>query len=152
MQEDPSLHRSWRKQRATCAFAAWTLRTLASLGILTERTEKQVALTPLGEALKTGAPGSARATLIAPAGHWQWQGWPELMHSLESGETGFEKALGIPLFDYLAEHPEEASHFSDAMLGLHGAEPPAVAEAYDFLDIGLLLMWGVPQGISWRRF
>jgi DNA-binding IclR family transcriptional regulator len=38
------------------------MRTLASLGVLTERDEQRFALTPLGEALKTGAPGSARAT------------------------------------------------------------------------------------------
>ena len=36
------------------------------------------------------------------------------------------------LFDYLARDPEEASHFSEAMVGFHGAEPPTVAEAYDF--------------------
>ena len=40
--------------------------------------------------------------------------------------------VGLPLFDYLAQHPEEASHFSEAMVGYHGAEPPAVAAAYDF--------------------
>ena len=43
----PSLHR--------------LMRTLASLGILTEREAQRFALTPLGEALRTGAPGSARA-------------------------------------------------------------------------------------------
>ena len=38
----PSLHR--------------LMRILASLGILTERDAQQFALTPVGEALKTGAP------------------------------------------------------------------------------------------------
>ena len=36
------------------------MRTLANLGILTEDVTRCFALTPLGEALKTGAPGSAR--------------------------------------------------------------------------------------------
>src|SRR6187549_3172253 len=36
------------------------MRTLASLAILTEDTAHRFALTPLGEALKTGAPGCAR--------------------------------------------------------------------------------------------
>jgi hypothetical protein len=39
------------------------MRALASLGILTEDSTHHFALTPLGEALKTGAPGSARATI-----------------------------------------------------------------------------------------
>ena len=38
----------------------------------------------------------------------------------------------MPVFDYLAQHPEEASFFSETMVGFHGAEPPAVAAAYDF--------------------
>ena len=39
------------------------LRTIASLGILTEAADERFSLTPLGEALKTGAPGAARSTL-----------------------------------------------------------------------------------------
>lgn len=114
----PSLHR--------------LMRTLASLGILTEQDAQRFALTPLGEALKTGAPGSARATLIAFCGPWFWRGWEEILYSVETGKTGFDKAFGMPIFEYLAQHPEEASRFSEAMVGFHGAEPPAVAAAYDF--------------------
>jgi hypothetical protein len=127
-QHAPSLHR--------------LLRTLASLGILTERADQRFALTPLGEALKTGAPGSARGTLIALCSPWFWHGWEEILYSLETGKSGFEKAHGMPVFEYLGRHPAEASYFSEAMVGFHGAEPPAVAEAYDFsgfktvVDIG----------------
>jgi hypothetical protein len=113
----PSLHR--------------LMRTLASLGILTERDEQRFALTPLGEALKTGAPGAARGTLIAFGGTF-WHGWEEILYSLETGNTGFHKAHGMPLFEYLSQHPAEASHFNEAMVGFHGNEPPAVAQAYDF--------------------
>ena len=38
----------------------------------------------------------------------------------------------MALFDYLAQHPEDASLFSEMMVGLHDQEPPAVAAAYDF--------------------
>jgi hypothetical protein len=37
-----------------------------------------------------------------------------------------------PVFEYLAQHPDEARLFSETMIGFHGAEPPAVAAAYDF--------------------
>ena len=41
------------------------MRTLASLGILTEEDgTHQFGLTPLGEALQSGAPGSAHATIL----------------------------------------------------------------------------------------
>ena len=108
------------------------MRTLASLGILTERDGQRFALTRLGEALKTGAPGSARSTLITFGSPWFRGAWSELMYSLETGKTGFEKAFGMPIFDYLAKNPEDAAHFSEAMVGFHGPEPATVAEAYDF--------------------
>jgi|RhiMethySRZTD1v2_1073278.scaffolds.fasta_scaffold15152_7 hypothetical protein len=114
----PSLHR--------------LMRTLASLGILTERDAQRFALTPLGEALRTGAPGSARATLLAFCSQWFERGFEEMLYSVQTGKTGFEKAVGMPVFEYLARHPEDASNFSEAMVGFHGAEPPAVAAAYDF--------------------
>ena len=108
------------------------MRTLAGLGILTEREAGRFALTPLGEALRTGAPGSARASILTLAGHLGWRSWEQILYSLETGKTGFEKAFGKPAFDYLADHPDEAALFSETMVGFHGDEPAAVAAAYDF--------------------
>jgi hypothetical protein len=114
----PSLHR--------------LMRALASLGVLTERDGQRFALTPLGEALKTGAPGSARACVLTFGGPWLIAAFEKIMYSLETGRTGFEAAMGMPVFNYLAQHPEDASLFSETMVGVHGAEPQAVAAAYDF--------------------
>lgn len=108
------------------------MRTLASFGILTQGEQHKFALTPLGEALKSDAPGSARSTILTMAGPWMWKAWGEFPYSLETGKTAMEKVFGMPIFDYLAQHPQEAAQFSEAMVGIHGAEPPAVAAAYDF--------------------
>ena len=35
----------------------------------------------------------------------------------------------------VAQHPEDASLFSETMIGVHGAEPAAVAAAYDFSEL-----------------
>ena len=114
----PSLHR--------------LMRALAGLGVLSEDDHHRFGLTTLGEALKTGAPGSARSTILALAGEWWWRGWEQFDHSLATGTTGMEKAFGMSVFEYLASHPEDASHFNEAMIGFHGDEPPAVAAAIDF--------------------
>ena len=55
-----------------------------------------------------------------------------LLYSVQTGKTGFEKSHGVPLFDWLAGHPAEASLFNQTMVGIHGMEPAAVAAAYDF--------------------
>jgi O-methyltransferase/methyltransferase family protein len=114
----PSLHR--------------LMRALASMGILTEQSPQRFALTSLGEALKTGAPGSARSSLLVFGSAWQRSAWDNMDYSVRTGQPGFVKAHGVPFFEYLARHPEDASLFSETMVGLHNQEPPAVADAYEF--------------------
>lgn len=148
----PSLHR--------------LMRTMAGIGLLTEGDAQRFSLTALGEALKTDAPGSARSALLMTGSSWVGSGFANLLHSLQTGRTGFEKAHGMPLFDYLAHHPEAASVFSGAMVGLHGGEPPAVAAAYDFsvfqtvVDVGgasgnmlanILVRHPQPRGVLFDR-
>ena len=122
------------------------MRTLASLGVLTERPEQRYALTTLGEALRTGAPGSARATLLTFGSRLFQRSWDHLTYSIQTSKTGFEKAHGMPLFEYLAQHPGEASLFSETMVGLHGQEPPAVAAAYDFSTFSTIVDVGGATG------
>lgn len=118
------------------------LRTLGHLGLVTEDGAGHFALTPLGAALQTGAPGSARAAILTLASPWMTNGWTRLLESVQTGKPGLEQTLGVPIFDWLAQHPEEASLFSETMVSFHGAEPTAVAAAYDFsamktvVDIG----------------
>jgi hypothetical protein len=132
---------------ATDAASVYRLmRTLASLGILAEDSAHRFALTPLGEALKTGAPGSARATILTMASDWWMRGFGQLLYSVQTGKPGFEKHLGMPIFDWLAKHPEEASMFSETMVGFHGAEPPAVAAGYDFSGMKTIVDVGGATG------
>jgi hypothetical protein len=52
----------------------------------------------------------------------------------------------MPIFDWLGKHPQEASMFSEAMVGIHGAEPSAVAAAYDFSTLRTLVDVGGATG------
>ena len=122
------------------------LRTLAGLGVVTEVDRRVFGLTPLGEALKKDAPGSARASILVLGGPVGTKSWGELLYSLQTGKTGFEKLVGKNLFQYLAEHPGEASLFSETMVGFHGAEPAAVAAAYDFSRFGTVVDVGGATG------
>lgn len=122
------------------------MRCLASLGLLAEQAGQRFALTALGEALKTGAPGSARATILTAGSPWFAGAFDEIVYSLQTGRTAFEKTHGTPVFDYLGRHPDEASLFSETMIGFHGREPPAVAEAYDFSAFGTVVDVGGATG------
>lgn len=122
------------------------MRSLAGLGLLTEVESGRFKLTELGEALKKDAPGSAYASIMILTGDIGQGALTELVYSLETGKTGIEKSFGKPLFDYLAERPEETSLFSETMVGFHGAEPAAVAAAYDFSQFGSIVDIGGATG------
>jgi len=122
------------------------MRTLAHLGILDQDGTNRFGLTPLGEALKKGAAGSARATVLTVASEWWVRGFAHLEYSVETGKSGFEKSLGMPIFEWLARNQQEASMFSETMVGFHGEEPPAVAAAYDFSDLPIIIDVGGATG------
>ena len=50
------------------------------------------------------------------------------------------------IFDYLAQHPDQAARFSESMVGIHGGEPPTVAAAYDFSTLGTIVDVGGATG------
>jgi hypothetical protein len=122
------------------------LRALTGLGILEFTGKDSFRLTDLGAALRTGAPGAARSAFIALVGDMVKPAWKEFDHGLLTGDTGFEKAHGTGLFGYLEHNPGMARFFSETMVGFHGREPPAVAEAYDFSGIGSLVDVGGASG------
>jgi O-methyltransferase domain/Dimerisation domain len=122
------------------------LRFMAGFGFFVEDAGQHFSLTPLGAALQSDAPGYARSTVRMLAGSTAWSGWGEFLHSVKTGETGMEKAFGQSVFGYLSNHPEEATFFNEAMIGFHGAEPPAVAAAYDFSGIRKLVDVGGGTG------
>ncbi len=128
----PSLHR--------------LMRTLASIGILKQGAEHRYALTPLGDALRADAPGGGRATLLTLGSEWWNRMMEELPYSVRTGKSGFEKALGMPIFEFIGQSPVRASMFSETMVGFHGAEPPAVAAAYDFSQFKTIVDVGGATG------
>src|SRR5688572_25202311 len=122
------------------------LRSLTGLGLLASAGSDSFRLTDLGAALKTGAPGASRSAVIALIGDMVKPAWKEFDHGLLTGDTGFEKAHGMGLFEYLQHNPGMAQFFSETMVGFHGREPPAVAEAYDFSGIRSLVDVGGASG------
>src|SRR5262249_39122170 len=114
----PSLHR--------------LLRALAGCGFLAETEPGYFALTPLGDALRTDAPGAAHATVLTLAGDWQWKAWDHFIYSLRTGEPAMLQAFGKTLFEYLVESPQDSARFNEAMIGMHGRDGSAIVEVIDF--------------------
>src|SRR5258708_17832201 len=112
------------------------LRFLASHEIFQEKGDRQFDHTPLSQSLRTDAEGSFRPA--AQMFHRVYPFWDGLHHSAITGESGFNKVFGQPLFDYIGTHPHLATVFDAAMPSIHGNETAAMLEAYDFSGVRFL--------------
>ena len=107
------------------------MRALASLGIFREEGERTFQHTPLSRALKKDVPGSMHGLAVATS-LLHMRAWPELLHSVRTGETAFHKVFGRDVFDHLPHDPEAARAFDAAMAGYTVTTGNAVAAKYDF--------------------
>lgn len=121
------------------------LRGLASLGVFAEQADGRFQMTDLAEYLRKNHPQSMHASTMMIGGT-QYLAWSELLHSVRTGRTGFEKLYGEPIFNYLGQHPEEAAMFDRAMVSIHGRETAAIIAAYDFSQFQQIVDLGGGNG------
>jgi SAM-dependent methyltransferase len=107
------------------------LRALAGMGVFAEDPWGRFVLTPLAEPLRSDAVPCQRdwAVLMGAELH---QAWGELLHSVRTGQAGFEKRYGLPFFDYMVERSDRHATYDAAMESVHGAETQPMLDAYDF--------------------
>ncbi|HJZ57825.1 MAG TPA: methyltransferase [Gemmataceae bacterium] len=108
------------------------MRALASVGVFAEGGDGRFSLTPMSEFLRTDRPGSLRPVATYVCDPWSWKPWGELAGCVKTGRPAFDKMFGKGVFDYLAEHPDEAATFDEGMTGFSQQASAAVVKAYDF--------------------
>jgi O-methyltransferase domain/Dimerisation domain len=122
------------------------LRALARFGVLVEDESGRFALTSLGGRLREDVPGSLRPLAVSYGRPWRWEAWGRLVESVRTGETAVERAHGVDLYRFLAEHPDAEHDFNDHMNLLAEERGRSVASAYDFSGVRLLVDVGGGQG------
>ncbi|MFO7170419.1 MAG: methyltransferase [Chloroflexota bacterium] len=122
------------------------LRALASTGVLAETDDGQFGLTELGMGLCRERPGSAHSLAVLFGEPWLWQAYARLDYSVATGQPAFNHVHGMPLYGYLAQHPEAAAVFHAAMSGFSNQEVSAILNAYDFTGTRRLVDVGGGQG------
>ena len=108
------------------------LRTLASLGVLTETADGEFSLTALGATLRSDSPDSLRDQALFETSDCVWAACGRLVDSLRSGQPSFAAVNKRPLFTYLAEHPESGSIFNRFMTMQSKLQNAAIIASYDF--------------------
>jgi len=120
------------------------LRFLSGHGLFQETKNGEFDHSNLSAALRSDAHGSYR--VAAQLYHNAFAAWDGLDHSVRTGETGFIKVFGKPIFEYIGEHPELAPVFDAGMTSIHGYETAAMMEAYDFGAIQVMADIGGGNG------
>ena len=122
------------------------LRLLAALGVFDERYPRCFSLTALGDRLRSDNAAGMRswATFLDALG--AVRPFEHILDTIKTGKPGFDAAFGMGVFDFLAQHPENAATFDAAMSERTAAFAPSVAEAYDFSDIRTVVDVGGGQG------
>lgn len=94
--------------------------------------------------------------VLAQAAPGHWLTWGRFPDAVRSGTGQMKAAHGTPgtIFDYLAAHPDEASHFTEAMSNLSAAAAIEIAKVVDtlasiFLEVGWLLSIGRLLPVRW---
>jgi hypothetical protein len=115
------------------------LRALASVGVFAEEADRRFALTPLGEYLRSDSLATLRPQATLLGRPYRWLTWSDLLHSVQTGENAAQHVLGMNIWEYRAQHPEEEAVFDATMSAFSRRHASAVLAAYNFARFGLIV-------------
>ena len=122
------------------------LRALASVGVLREHEGRRFGLTPLGAYLRTDSPDSLAGWAAFIGRPYYWQAWSSLLDSVKTGQNAFRLVHGESVWEYRAQHPDEAEIFDRAMLTLSRRAARSLIERYPFERFGSVVDVGGGHG------
>jgi len=114
------------------------LRALSAEGIFQELADRRFTLTPKAELLRSDVPGSLHGWAEFMGRPSVWQGWGNLLYSVKTGKSGVEYAVGMNVWAFRSQYPEEGGYFDRAMTSLTSSLSPAVVAAYDWGQFGAI--------------
>jgi SAM-dependent methyltransferase len=110
------------------------LRMLAMVGVFYQDGENRFGLTPLSETLLSDEPMSLRENAIIEMGEVHYQAWGNLLHTVKTGEIAFDSHFGMDIWQYFAQHPENAQTFNRYMANSSAMMNEAIGKSDVFAD------------------
>ncbi|MGH3779324.1 MAG: methyltransferase [Pseudonocardiaceae bacterium] len=122
------------------------LRALARIGIFIECDGSRFANSELSELLRSDVSGSLSAMAAMTSGLMRGA-LGGLLHSVQTGQPGFDQAFGMPMWRYLTERdPVAGAQFNAAMTDASSAVNLPIAQAVDFSGVRTLVDVAGGQG------
>jgi hypothetical protein len=120
---------------------ARVVRALIASGVFAEASDGRFALNDAAACLQRDSPGDTRA-IVVNFGEEMYRAFGELLHTVRTGQSGFEAVYGQPVFDYYTTHPGAEASGTARMRArsLHVARDVAAAglfaNASTIVDVG----------------
>jgi hypothetical protein len=108
------------------------LRALITRGIFRQRRDGRYDLTPLADTLRSDADVSMAALARFLGSPQHREHWSHLTDAVRTGRSVVPALRGKPVFEYLADEPEFAGIFNDAMTSISELAIAPLIAAYDF--------------------
>jgi hypothetical protein len=122
------------------------LRALIARGIFRQRRDGRYDLTPLADSLRSDADVSLAAWARWLGSRQHREHWSHLTDAIRTGRAVVPELRGKPLFEYLADEPELAEIFNDAMTSGSELSIASVIAAYDFSPYATIVDVGGGHG------
>jgi hypothetical protein len=122
------------------------MRAMAAMGLFALRSDGRFEQTAMSRALMKDAPRSLRDGALYFSSASNMEAWRSLEHSVRTGESAFEHAHGMSVWDWFAQHPDELETFASAMGRATAIEAPQLATLYPFAEITTLCDVGGGSG------
>ena len=122
------------------------LRALASVGVFAEDAKGRFKLTPLAATLRSDHPASMKDFALMQPDDYIWNAWGALSETVVKGGIAFDRVYNMPVFAYIAAHPDKERAFAAAMASVSSAQTAAVAKAIPVKDIKHLVDIGGAHG------
>jgi len=101
-------------------------------------------LTDMGKYLCKNTPGSEYEYVVGA--QEQYPAWGALLHTIQTGETGFNHVFGMGSFDYYTQHPEVGDNFNRRMAAGAKRFAETLIQKYDFSNLTSIVDVGGGNG------
>jgi hypothetical protein len=124
------------------------LRTLASVGIFKESSDRVFELTPAAKTLQKNHPMSVQPlALLVGDSIWR-EPWGNIMHSIKTGEEAFENIFKKGFFEYLNEHKDKSEIFNNWMSRVSNMNCPVIADNGKILVVDAVIKPGNSRDVN----
>lgn len=124
------------------------LVVLANADVLREVEPARFALTSMGTLLQDGKPLRHSAVL---GSELFWKAYGELAYTVQTGQSAFQRAFGMPIYDYLPRNPQADAAYAGAMTAATAAMAAVLTDSYDFSGVSTVVDVGGGRGALLSR-